>query len=866
MLTDLAQWLTTLDADALHRVTVLRHDVLLGAPVRDLPDLAERLAHPASVASVVRELPVPAVQALEVLQALGAGASSDRAAAVLQPGGRDPQEHGEAVDGVVGHLVDCALAWPDGTGRLRLNPGVLAVLGTPLGLGRPGALLVAEVPAAELQKITRRWGLDVPKRKAELVDAVLGVLGDPSAVRRLVGEAPPQVTDVLLQQAGDAAARWPHRWGGVVVAVPDAVPDDDVPDDDVPWYLRDQAAFGRHRVASAWAVENGLAYGPRYEPLYAQVPSEVLLALVAPTLRAPFDPVPPPLPTTPVAPAQIAAAASGAVTELLGTVMATLEHLARTPATALKAGGVGAREIARVAKVVGAPPSDVRFALELAVHLNLLDAVAPGRLGVSDAFGAWRASAPARRAAELVQSWAGMHYAPTQDRGADGSSQPALARYDTGDTAVAARAAVLGLLRDLPDEVGVTTADAVEATVAWQLPVVLGAADGDLVRRTLTEAERLGLVALGRLTAIGDRLFTGGTVDALADALAGMVPDVQTRAVVGSDLTVVVMGTPAAEVVDLLDAVAEREARGQASTWRLTPASVRGALDAGYAQDDVLAALRRVGGGALPQSLEYLVRDVGRRHGHVQVRPSAAVVVGEDPALVAEIAAHRSLRRLGLHAVAPTVLVASAPVDAVLAGLRDAGYLPVEAAADGAPVVAVRRLALAQEGEAADGGVSDDGGTDGDVATQGEADADGGSDPDVDPDAVLARWAAEMAVDDGDEPGPGPASRRESAADVVARLLRGEAPPHQDASARLAAELARQARRLSGTEIDQLAHAIVHRLPVRIRYRSRSGGVSVRVVSQLEVRYGYLVGWCHLREETRMFALESVLGVIAEPG
>lgn len=423
--TDLTQWMASLDAAGLERVALLRPDVVLGAPVRDVPDLADRLEHPASVASVVRELPLPAVQVLEVLQAMGAGASTDGAAALLDAGPRTPQEHLDAVTGFVGHLVECALVWPDGTGRLRLNPGLLAVIDEPLGLGWPAALLVPEISAPELQKVARRWGLDVPKRKGELVEAVLGVLGDAASVRRLVGEAPEPVAGVLLDHARDAARRWTE-------------PDAPAADDAVPRYLRGPAAFGRHRVAATWALENGLAFGPRYDVSSVRMPSEVLLALVDPAARVRFDPVRPVVPTAPVAPGQVAAAASGAVTELLGSVMATLEHLSRTPAAALKVGGVGAREIGKLAKAVGAAPVDVRFALELALHVDLLAAAGPGRLGVAEAFADWRRLGPARRVADLVQAWAGMRYAPTVDRAPDGTSVPALSRVDDGDAALTA--------------------------------------------------------------------------------------------------------------------------------------------------------------------------------------------------------------------------------------------------------------------------------------------------------------------------------------------------------------------------------------------------------------------------------------------
>ena len=48
-----------------------------------------------------------------------------------------------------------------------------------------------------------------------------------------------------------------------------------------------------------------------------------------------------------------------------------------------------------------------------------------------------------------------------------------------------------------------------------------------------------------------------------------------------------------------------------------------------------------------------------------------------------------------------------------------------------------------------------------------------------------------------------------------------------------------------------------------IRYRSSSGGVTTRVVSELSVGGGYVSGWCHLRDGERTFRLSSVYAVMA---
>jgi hypothetical protein len=114
---------------------------------------------------------------------------------------------------------------------------------------------------------------------------------------------------------------------------------------------------------------------------------------------------------------------------------------------------------------------------------------------------------------------------------------------------------------------------------------------------------------------------------------------------------------------------------------------VRRAFDNGATPAALLDELRAVARKSLPQPLEYLVNDVARRHGEVGVIDVGCVVVGEAPALLAEIAAHRKLVALGLRSVAPTVLIAAGTADPTMAALRGAGYVPVLRGTDGAVVV-----------------------------------------------------------------------------------------------------------------------------------------------------------------------------------
>ncbi len=854
--TDLRDWLGSLSAADLTVILELRPGALAGAPVTDLDELAERLAHPGTVAAALRELPTPLTELLETLAACGSGASVRRSAELLHASASDGRDevHLETVAHGVNELVRAALVWPDRSAAdddappgwagltaeapLVVNPGLLELVPVPWGLGRPAAPLVSEVPADSLTRVVRRWGLPVPTSKHALVRTVARHLGNAPAVRMILSHADPDQAQVLLGNAS-RAVRGTAPWATDVTG--GGPPEDR---EEAPRSPRfDPVAHRLEQSALAWARDNGLAYqayGHGLSTYGLQMPAEVVLALMPPEVRLPFHPVEPAVPTGPASAEQVRAAASGAVTDALALTMALLEAVDRDPPTLLRSGGVGAREIARTAKRLGAVVADVRLALELADALRLLDHADGERLRTSEAFRTWRRQEPAERAADLILAWVGLPLVPSRNRADDGSSRPAL-RAEWSSRAPRLRALVLDEVLEL-DGAGITSPEALADRVAWRLPYIAGESFREDVVATWAEAHHLGILALGALSEPMRVAVAGGGADDVVATLCSMLPGTRSTALFGSDLTVVVPGSPAHHVVDLLDAVAVREARGSAATWRVTPESVRGALDRGHDAEQVLAGLGVLAEGSLPQALEYLVRDVARRHGHLAVRAAGAVVIGEDPALVAEVAAHRSLRRIGLRPVAPTVLVTDAGPDDALVALRAAGYLPVPQDRDGAPV-----LALAHPPEIGRGG-ADAGTTDTDGA-----EAHGRDD---DADAALRGWVEEARRQTVEAAPP------ESPAAAATRLLRGDPPAERPAGLDTALpEVRRLARRLSPSEARQLAHAVATGGAVQVRYRSTSGGLTDRVVSELTLVGGYLHAWCHLRGDHRYFALGNILSV-----
>jgi hypothetical protein len=277
------------------------------------------------------------------------------------------------------------------------------------------------------------------------------------------------------------------------------------------------------------------------------------------------------------------------------------------------------------------------------------------------------------------------------------------------------------------------------------------------------------------------------------------------RSVVGSvrfqaDLTVIAAGVPAPEVREILDASADREARGAASIWRFSQRSIRRALDGGLSTVDLIARLRAIAaGGELPQPLEYLINDAGRQHGALRIRAVGCVVYADNADQVAELVGARALSALALTPLAPTVLASAASPDATLQTLRKAGYAPT---VDGAAMAVEAKTRPPRE-----------------VATPRK--------PAVDP-AALAR-----------------------------KLLAGRAPAKGDTHG----QIAKAAPQLSERAVRLLASAVEQGTMVRIDYTDTKGQVSTRIIEPAALDGRRLEAWCHLRDDERAFQLDRIAAV-----
>jgi len=639
------------DDDRLRTVLERRPD-LAAPPPRTLAALAERLVQPASVLAAYERLDRSAQQVAEVLALLPAPVELATVARLLAPGVRPEQ-----LERSLALLEAMALAFVDGD-RATPNPA-LSVVAAGTGLGPPMAALLCDVPGAEVSEICRRLGLKRGHDHASTVHTITAHVGHPVHARRLV-ESGPAGTVELAERAAH------------VHCVVDASP------------------YGRSdRTPAGWMARRGLLV--TFEWYRLVMPAEVGLALRGGHVFAEFWPEEPEIPTEPVDPGAVDGAGAEHALRVVADLATMIEGWAADPPKLLKDGGVGVRDLRRMARATDRSERDVARLLDVAVAAGL--AWVDERAGLAlptAAFDEWLGLDAPSRWGRLVQGWLSADFDPSVAGAIDDRDKripPLLHRHSS--TATERRRAVLAVMAGLAPGRFPIAANALGVRARWSSPKLWRsgpASPAMLTEWVAEEAELLGLGARASLTTAGRRAVAGDVAGAVS-ALAERAPAPVDSFVIQGDLTVVAPGALEPPVAAELELLADVESRGAATVYRIGEGTLRRAFDAGRSAATVSAFLDRHAAHGVPQALAYLVADVGRRHGQARVGEARCYVRSDDAALIAELAQARALARFGLRALAPTVLVADAEPAAVLDALRGAGYLPAPEDASGAMVI-----------------------------------------------------------------------------------------------------------------------------------------------------------------------------------
>ena len=581
----------------------------------------------------------------------------------------------------------------DGLDLAHLQALEAVVVASPCSVGEVAGLLATDERTAgrlvdRLVELALAWRSHEGVRATRAVADLLGVAG-----LGPVGDAVPEGAELDAALASvDARGRGlldALTWGPPVGALSRSGP---------------LAATGDDLVAA------GLL--SRVDDEHVLLPRQVALALRGGRLHRHPAVEPPVVEAAHVTSEVVDAAAGGRAAELLVLVTELVDRWGAAPPRVLRSGGLSVRDLQRLSAHLEIGQDETAWLLET-VHAAGLVAVDDGgrREGeplwapTSDADG-WLLDDAGERWARLAQAWWTTSAAPSLVGSGEGGRVNVLTTQTSYPLARQRRQDTLAALATLP--VGAAPEPgALAELLRWRHPVRPARSGGDHgvgPEVALREAAWAGVTGRGALSTPGRLLVAGSdraAVEAAATAMEPLVPPPVDHVLLQADLTAIAPGRLDGPARTLVHLVSDVESRGGASVHRFSEASVRRAMDAGWSADRLLAELAAVSRTGVPQPLDYLVRDVARRHGQARVGACAAYLRSDDPALLDRVERDRALSLLQWRRIAPTVLVSPVPAPTVLDLLREEQYGPVVEGADGGaellprPVHRVQRRAVA---------------------------------------------------------------------------------------------------------------------------------------------------------------------------
>lgn len=376
-----------------------------------------------------------------------------------------------------------------------------------------------------------------------------------------------------------------------------------------------------------------------------------------------------------------------------------IEDLGRNPIVPLSSGGIGTREVNKVARRRDEPAETTLHLLTWLAHANLIgrgratptpagqparDYWAPTELALD-----FLEASPATAWAILLVGWAGSAYAPWL------VDEPDVRPFEAGTASHAAR----GLRRTFPSlfaGIGSFGSDAPTPQPAEIQRELWRVRPGEAWRTTHTawnavweEAKEVGVLASLRRDTVPTRamgalrdVLSGRTNPAanpvadLADALAEILPAPVEQLIVQADHTIMAPGLLRPADQAMLAKFSDQESGGMASVWRMSKESVERALRAGLGAAEIEEFLEdRALGGAenVPQALRYMLHDAERSLSQATAGVAQMYLSVTEPEALDRILALPDIDGLRLRKIAPTVAVSAAQLSFVTDRLEAMG-------------------------------------------------------------------------------------------------------------------------------------------------------------------------------------------------
>lgn len=378
---------------------------------------------------------------------------------------------------------------------------------------------------------------------------------------------------------------------------------------------------------------------------------------------------------------------------ILAQVRDLLDDWSVEPPAILRSGGLSLRDFSAATRALHSDWQRTSLTIEIAHAARLVadDHEENPRWVPTDHFDVWLSRSPAEQWIELVTAWLAL---PRLASRADEKTQVLSPERDRRAIPVLRRQ-VLDLLAAVPHGASLPTERILDVLDDRQ-PRRAGELRQFTVEATLLEATEIGVLGAGALSTAA-RLLLQGTPTSPSDrraqagevaaALDAALPADVDHVLIQADLTVVAPGPLVASAARTLRLLADVESRGHATVFRISEASIRRALDAGWDAASIHAVLGEISRTPVPQPLSYLIDDTARRHGAVRVGNALGYVRCDNPETLSAALADRHLRALGLSRLADTVLISQSPAAELIAALRAAGYAPAAESPEGEIVI-----------------------------------------------------------------------------------------------------------------------------------------------------------------------------------
>ncbi len=543
------------------------------------------------------------------------------------------------------------------SGRIVAVPAAVRAMGPPFGLRQSLAAALERLNKQDLTEMADTLGVPIVAGKVGQQRLIVDDLLVPGRIERLLDGAGEGAYDVVttIDRAGGMVQLATHR------------------------FVRSQLPAPVRRL-----LEVGLLVP--YGSDLVELPREVALVVRGGT---PIERFVLAAPEVVAAGREERALLSGLTTlsavEVTDRVSAIVVRLSEQPLQGLRNGGVPVKEVRAMARELHVGEPDAARLLELAHVAGLIAGSFVGPVQVTSEGHAWLERPASRRWVHLVRAWALSGIETWRAGTRDAQDRPVAPLADplaTHVSTIRRRARLLHRwveaaerLDAPPSPVSIVAASAFEGGDDWTPGEDLVSPEARIMG-TLAMASLLGLMAGGMPAPALGHLVRGIDDDELAAHAASVFPPSVSTFTVQADLSAIAPSELDPAIAGELTVMADPVSRSAVSVLRFTEASLRRAFDRGRSVDGILAFLAEHARPSVPQALEVLVADVGRRHGRVRVGTAQAYLRTDDPALLAEITRHRKLAKLDVRVIAPTVAVSPEPARKLMTALREAGFLP----------------------------------------------------------------------------------------------------------------------------------------------------------------------------------------------